>query len=128
VLGGYLLLFPRARVDVLFYFLVFFRIIALPAWAILGAWFALQVFGGAVSLADQGGVAYWAHAGGFVAGLALTLPVWFARGGPAFWRRTNGAPPRPQSRYRYVKTSVPRVSRRTTDGTRQGPWGPRPGD
>jgi membrane associated rhomboid family serine protease len=128
VLGGYLLLFPRARVDVLFYFLVFFRIIPLPAWAILGAWFGLQVFGGVVSVADQGGVAYWAHAGGFAAGLAMTLPIWAARGGPGFWRRTSGAPPHPEARYRLVKTSVPRVRRRGRGGPASGPWGPRPGD
>lgn len=118
VLGGYLLLFPRARIDVLFYFLVFFRVIPLPAWGVLGVWFALQVFGGLNSVADQGGVAYWAHAAGFAAGLALTLPVWIARGGPAFWRRTLGHPPHPPARYRRLKTGL-------RANPANGPWGPR---
>ncbi len=128
VLGGYLLLFPRARVDVLFFFIIFLRIIPLPAWAMLGVWFGLQVVGGVFSPADQGGVAYWAHAGGFAAGLVLTLPLWVTRGGPAFWRRTLGAPPHPEARYRYVRSNVPRVPRRRTgpeDRRQRGPWGPR---
>jgi membrane associated rhomboid family serine protease len=124
VLGGYLLMFPRARVDVLFFFLVFFRIIALPAWVMLGVWFVLQVVGGLVSPADQGGVAFWAHAGGFAAGLVLTLPLWFARGGAGFWRQTAGAPPHPEASYRLVRSNVPRVPRRRP-GAKPGPWGPR---
>ncbi len=46
VMGGYLLLYPRARVDVLFIFIVFFKIFPIPAWIMLGVWFALQLFGG----------------------------------------------------------------------------------
>ena len=46
VMGGYLLLFPRARVDVLFIFIIIVRIIPLPAWTMLGLWFALQIFNG----------------------------------------------------------------------------------
>lgn len=126
VLGGYLLLFPRARVDVFFFFLVFFRIIALPAWVMLGVWFALQLVGGVLSVADQGGVAYWAHAGGFVAGMVLTLPIWLRRGGIAFWGRTKGTPPRPEARYRWVKTGVPGVPRKRNPRV-EGPWGKRPG-
>jgi membrane associated rhomboid family serine protease len=125
VLGGYLLMFPRARVDVLFFFLVFFRIFALPAWVMLGVWFALQVAGGVLSVADQGGVAYWAHAGGFAAGLILTLPIWLRRGGPAFWGRTHGTPPSPPTQYRWVRSSVPPVPRKGSPGA-SGPWGPRP--
>ena len=61
---------------------------------------------------DMGGVAYWAHAGGFAAGLLMTIPLWRRRGGPAFWRRTHGHPPHPEAHYRMVRTSVPRVGRR----------------
>lgn len=112
VLGAYLLMFPRARVDVLIFLIVFIRIIPIPAWIVLGIWFALQVFGSFATPADEGGVAYWAHAGGFVAGAALILPAWLARGGPAFWARTRGAPPHPKARYALSSSRVPKVPRR----------------
>jgi membrane associated rhomboid family serine protease len=112
VMGGYLLLFPRARVDVLIILVIIFRIVPVPAWIVLGAWFGIQVVQGSMSAADAGGVAYWAHAGGFAAGVVMTVPLWRRRGGPAFWRRTHGHPPHPETRYRTVRSSVPRVSRR----------------
>jgi membrane associated rhomboid family serine protease len=112
VMGGYLLLFPRARVDVLVIILVFFRIFALSAWIVLGLWFAIQIFSGLSTPTDGGGVAYWAHVGGFVAGLALTLPVWLRRGGRGYWQRTEGQPPHPEAQYPLRKTSIPRVPRR----------------
>ena len=73
VLGAYFLLYPRARV--LTWFFVF--VLYLPAWVVLGEWFALQFFAGAASLSavqpgrDVGGVAVWAHVGGFVAGAIM---------------------------------------------------------
>ncbi|WP_099825453.1 rhomboid family intramembrane serine protease [Oceaniglobus indicus] len=112
VMGGYLLLFPRARIDVLIIIVIFFRIIPIPAWVVLGIWFALQMFSGLSMPGAEGGVAYWAHAGGFLAGLALVAPMWWRRGGPDFWRRTAGRPPHADAQYRYVATSVPRVRRR----------------
>jgi membrane associated rhomboid family serine protease len=112
VLGGYLLMFPRARVDVLIILVIFFRILPVPAWIMLGLWFGLQIVGGLNTPSDAGGVAYWAHAGGFVAGLVLAAPVWLARGGPAFWSRTHGAPPHPEARYPLARTSIPAVRRR----------------
>jgi membrane associated rhomboid family serine protease len=75
VLGAYLLLFPHARVRVL----VYNQIVAMPAIFVLGFWIVLQIFAGAGALfttsqsEDVGGVAYMAHVGGFVAGLALTF-------------------------------------------------------
>ncbi len=73
VLGAYFVLYPRARV--LIWFPIFF-IFYLPAWVTLGYWFAMQfVSGAATSIATysetQGGVAFWAHVGGFVAGIVL---------------------------------------------------------
>lgn len=65
VMGGYLLLFPKARVDVLIIFVILFKVFPLPAWVMLGVWFALQVFSGVAVDTSGGGVAYWAHAGGF---------------------------------------------------------------
>jgi membrane associated rhomboid family serine protease len=72
VLGGYLLLFPRARVITVIFIVFFFTIIELPAIAILGFWFIQQVLFGYFDLdtgGNAGGVAYFAHIGGFVFGL-----------------------------------------------------------
>ena len=82
VLGGYLLMFPRARVDILVIFVIFFKVFTLPAWVMLGLWFALQMLGGFTVDGSGGGVAYWAHAGGFLAGVVLALPLFLRRGGP----------------------------------------------
>ncbi|MDP4031656.1 MAG: rhomboid family intramembrane serine protease [Pseudorhodobacter sp.] len=112
VMGGYLLLFPRARIDVLFVFVIFFRILPVPAWAMLGIWFGLQLLNGLATPATLGGIAYQAHIGGFLAGLVLTAPFWLARGGLAFWRQTHGLPPHPQSNYPLARTRIPRVPRR----------------
>lgn len=112
VLGGYLLLFPRARVDVLIIFIVFFRVFSVPAYVMLGLWFGLQLFNGFATDPDGGGVAYWAHAGGFVFGLVFTLPFWLRRGGAGFWRQNHGQPPHPEASYRLRQSSIPRVRRR----------------
>ncbi|CAM4073596.1 rhomboid family intramembrane serine protease [Palleronia rufa] len=112
VMGGYLLLFPRARVDVLFIFVVFFKIFPIPAWIVLGVWFAIQVASGAATPSGMGGVAYWAHAGGFMAGLALTVPLFLRLGGTAFWARTAGHPPHPEAQYRTRRSPIPRAGRR----------------
>lgn len=109
VMGGYLLLFPRARVDVLAIFIIFFKVFTLPAWLMLGLWFGLQLLGGATAVTGQGGVAYWAHAGGFVAGLILALPVLARLGGPRFWSRNHGCPPHPEARYSLSR--IPRIRR-----------------
>lgn len=112
VMGGYLLLFPRAKVDVLFIFVIFFRIFAIRAWIVLGVWFALQLGFGLSTPADGGGVAYWAHAGGFLAGLALACPVWLGLGGRAFWQATGGQPPHPQTQFAASRSNVPLIPRR----------------
>ena len=72
VLGGYLLLFPKARVVTIIFIVFFFTIIELPALVILGFWFIQQVLFGYFDLnsgGQGGGVAYFAHIGGFVFGL-----------------------------------------------------------
>lgn len=112
VLGGYLLLYPKARVDVLLIFIIFFRIIPVPAWIVLGLWFAIQIIGGLDAPVDEGGVAFWAHAGGFVAGLVLALPWWLRQGGAEFWRRNHGEPPHPEAQYTLSRTRIPSVRRR----------------
>ncbi|MEP2531986.1 rhomboid family intramembrane serine protease [Shimia sp.] len=112
VMGGYLLMFPRARVDVILIIIIFFKIFTIRAWIVLGVWFGLQVFSGVTGNGNAGGVAYWAHAGGFVAGVLLTLPVWLRLGGPNFWRSTHGAPPHPETKYRLSQSTIPSVRRR----------------
>lgn len=112
VMGAYLLLFPKAKVDILIIIVVIFRILPIPAWIMLALWFGIQSVGAFVSDLDGGGVAYWAHAGGFVAGLVLIVPVWLARGGPAFWKRTDGHPPHPAARYRVGQSRIPKVPRK----------------
>lgn len=109
VMGAYLLLFPRARVDIFIFLIFIIRIIPIPAWVMLGLWFAMQFFGGLSADPDTGGTAYWAHAGGFIAGLALALPLWLRRGGTAYWSRTHGVPPHPEATYRSSR--IPKVRR-----------------
>jgi membrane associated rhomboid family serine protease len=112
VMGAYLLLFPKAKVDILVILVIIIRIIPIPAWILLILWFGMQLFGGIGTSPDQGGVAYWAHAGGFVIGLILTLPLWLRRGGPAFWRDTSGQPPHPEATYPLSRSNIPKVPRR----------------
>ena len=73
VMGGYLILYPRVRVYTLLPLGIIFTTVALPAWAMLIYWMVLQLLGGLSGIvAEQaGGVAFWAHVGGFVAGVLL---------------------------------------------------------
>jgi len=71
VMGAYLILYPRVRVYVLVPIFIFFTSIALPAWMMLGYWFFIQLASGLLSAGEMGGVAFWAHVGGFVAGVVL---------------------------------------------------------
>ncbi len=76
VMGAYLLLYPRVRVRMLFIFIIFFKIFRVPAWAVLLWWFMWQVISGLPELGTMrpdvsGGVAVWAHVGGFVCGVLL---------------------------------------------------------
>ncbi|MGB1960758.1 MAG: rhomboid family intramembrane serine protease, partial [Candidatus Puniceispirillaceae bacterium] len=71
ILGAYILLHPRATVRVFMLILVFVRIISLPAWLVLGVWIAGQFVAAPAGLSDGGGVAYFAHIGGFVTGMIL---------------------------------------------------------
>jgi len=108
VMGGYLLLFPRARIDILFIILVIYKIFTIPAWIVLGFWFGLQLLSSFGGSAD--GVAYSAHAAGFLAGLVLVAPKFLSLGGPHFWGETKGKPPHPS--IDYVASRVPVVRRR----------------
>jgi membrane associated rhomboid family serine protease len=69
VLGGYALLYPRARVVTLIFIIFFITLIEVPALLVLGAWFVLQLVDAGSQPVGGGGVAVWAHIGGFVFGL-----------------------------------------------------------
>ncbi|RMD58024.1 MAG: rhomboid family intramembrane serine protease, partial [Nitrospirae bacterium] len=71
VLGGYMLLFPRARVYTLLFFLFFVQIVEIPAFIVIGLWFLFQVLNGLMSIGYQRGVAWFAHVGGFISGMIL---------------------------------------------------------
>jgi membrane associated rhomboid family serine protease len=73
VLGAYLVLYPRSRVLTIIPLGYFIRMTWIPAVIVLGLWFVLQLFSGVLSMGgpDVGGVAFWAHAGGFIAGVVM---------------------------------------------------------
>ncbi len=109
VMGGYLLLFPKARVDIFIFFIVFFRILPIPSFIVLGVWMAIQVVNGVATPLDGGGTAYWAHVGGFIAGFVLIIPLWLRRGATRYWDRTDGHPPHPETN--YPRSNVPIIRR-----------------
>ena len=92
VLGAYLVLFPRARVTTLVLF-IFVSVVQLPALVVLGGWFILQLFSGVGELGRvaDGGVAYWAHVGGFAFGALAALLFFRGRRAPM----PADLPPRP---------------------------------
>jgi membrane associated rhomboid family serine protease len=97
VMGAYALLFPRVRVRLLIILVFYVTTITVPAIFMLGYWFLLQLLQGIPALgSEEGGVAFWAHVGGFLAGVAL---VWLFR------RPGHGGPPGP--RFRRRGTSDP---------------------
>jgi membrane associated rhomboid family serine protease len=75
VMGGYVVLYPRARVYVLLFLGFFITTVVMPAWTMIGYWALIQLVSGVVSLGAQGeaggGVAFWAHVGGMIAGIVL---------------------------------------------------------
>ena len=93
VIGAYLLLHPTASINVLMGIGFFWRVVPVPAWIALAFWIGLQVVSAALDPGSGGGVAFWAHIGGAVAGMAL-VPVFKHRdvpllGGTRFARGRN---------------------------------------
>jgi membrane associated rhomboid family serine protease len=84
VMGAYVVLYPRARIQSLVFLGFFYQLIAVPSVIVLGFWFVLQLIDGFASLGATtdvgGGVAWFAHIGGFVAGIVLALPFRLADG------------------------------------------------
>jgi membrane associated rhomboid family serine protease len=86
VMAAYLVLFPRAMIRIVLPF-AFFWIAEVPAWALIGSWFLLQLINGYAALAEtaqSGGIAWFAHIGGFVAGLVLVWVFKREARGPAY--------------------------------------------
>ncbi|MDO8964891.1 MAG: rhomboid family intramembrane serine protease [Coriobacteriia bacterium] len=80
VLGAYLLLYPRARVLTAIFIVIIVELASLPAWLVIAVWFGLQLASGLASIgpaAQLGGVAYFAHVGGFLSGVLLIVPAWW---------------------------------------------------
>jgi membrane associated rhomboid family serine protease len=75
VMGAYMLKFPRARILTFVFIIIFIYTFEVPAWLMLIYWFVLQLFGGFDAIAEsqygQGGTAFFAHVGGFIAGMVL---------------------------------------------------------
>ena len=74
VLGAYLVLFPHARIQTLVPFFLYYEVVELPAVIVLGFWFVAQFLNGTAAIAmtsATGGIAWWAHIGGFLAGIAF---------------------------------------------------------
>ena len=125
VLGAYVLLYPKARVLVLIPFGIFTQLLRIPALFVLGFWFAVQFLQGTMTFgAEGGGVAFWAHIGGFVAGMVLIL--FMRRQGVTLWHAkqsrlpeslvVSSAAPTPRGASRIPETG--KHGRR-----RGGPWG-----
>ncbi|MEZ5827388.1 MAG: rhomboid family intramembrane serine protease [Hyphomicrobiales bacterium] len=101
VLGAYLLLHPNATVRTVIFLGIFATMMHLPAMIVLGLWFVMQLVSAALGSAGQPGVAFWAHIGGFIAGMALV---------PLF--KKSGVPLLQPARYRPFQIE-----------RRRGPWG-----
>jgi len=125
VLGAYLLLYPWSKVHVFLWIVIFFRIVTVPAWILLGLWFAMQLVSGVSRPAGSPGVAFWAHIGGFVSGLILVV-VLRPAGVPLFLpARSRGfVAIRPRAfagRRTFHRGSVPDTGRPYREPPR--PWG-----
>jgi membrane associated rhomboid family serine protease len=90
VMGAYARLYPRAPVHLLVIFFLWVDRMVVPAFVRLGYWFVIQVVGGIPALASEaGGVAFWAHVGGFVTGILL-IPIFTKPERVAAQRRLTG--------------------------------------
>jgi len=73
VLGAYVMTYPRANVHCLVWIVIFFWVVTVPAWILLGLWFLMQLMSGLAAGPSSPGVAFWAHVGGFATGIFLYL-------------------------------------------------------
>ena len=132
LLGAYIMLYPRATIKVFMWIIIFVRLVNIPAWVVLGIWIGGQFIAVPEALATQGGgVAYFAHIGGFIAGMVFVplfkkrhISLFGAASAPqASWRFEPARELRRDVRQRYVlepqksSGSVPSFKRRP-----KGPW------
>lgn len=101
VLGGYIVLFPRARVHTLVILFIFIQVVSVPASLLLGWWFFLQLLNGVLSLGayTSGGVAFFAHIGGFIAGVLAIRFFTIGRRPDDWWRPPSDPWARPRDRW-----------------------------
>jgi membrane associated rhomboid family serine protease len=82
VMGAYLLLYPRSKILTLIFIFIFIQFVEIPAFIFLGIWFLLQLLSAGFTPSNVGGVAFWAHIGGFVSGLVfIKIFDWIPRTG-----------------------------------------------
>jgi len=76
ILGAYILLFPHARIHTLVFFIFFIQVVRLPAIIVIGIWIGIQFINGMISqgASSHGGIAWFAHIGGFVFGILMIMP------------------------------------------------------
>ena len=121
-LGAYLILHPRANVILFIWIFIFVRLVSVPAVLLLALWFATQLVSALAASPDEPGVAFWAHVGGFVAGLVL---VFLLRGRDVALFQAQRSSPFSVSRSEEVKWrtwsgSVPPAGNRSKK--QRGPW------
>ena len=129
ILGAYIMLYPRATIKVFMWIIIFVRLLNVPAWLVLGFWIGGQFMAAPAAISSQAGVAYFAHIGGFIAGMVLVgifkrpQITLFAPAKEKTWQVARPHVLRGDIKRRYVleKTgdsgSVPGFRRR-----RKGPW------
>ncbi len=90
VMGAYLVLYPQARIMTLLWIFIFIQFLYIPAFVIIIYWFVIQLVSGFISLGGQfgGGVAWFAHIGGFLGGVFL---IFLMAGGRVYWLRRKGS-------------------------------------
>ena len=97
VMGAYARLYPNARVENIIPMGFYITIVAVPAYFMLGYWFLIQLLSGILADASAGGIAFWAHTGGFLAGLYLAGPLHR----PDYLSEHVAQTPRQNSKYRW---------------------------
>ena len=122
VLGAYLILHPRSNVVVFIWIIIIVRLVTVPAVILLGLWFLLQLVSATSAAPGEPGVAFWAHVGGFIAGMVLVLVL--RRPGTRMLQPSRTlsfqiARPR-DARERFGSGSVPSAGRRP--GSWRSPW------